>query len=233
MRTLKEIASAHNLLLIEDGAQSFGATFRNKYATEYADIVCTSFYPAKPLGAYGDGGAIFTHNDELAEKCRLFLNHGQDRTYHHKLVGLNCRMDAMQAGILEVKLKAFKQEIAARNRKANWYLKGLADLDLQLPYVIPQVRSSWAQFSILSENRDTLVEQLKSAGIPIAVHYPVPMYRQPALGFMENDGSQFPVTEDVCRKIFSLPMCAFITRESQNLIISQLKTLVLSRKAYG
>jgi len=232
-KNLKEIAKTHKLLLIEDGAQSFGSCFKNLYSTDYVDISCTSFYPAKPLGTYGDGGAVFTNDDALAERCRLYVNHGQNKTYHHKLVGLNCRLDALKAALLQVKLKYYEKELAARFERAEYYLQGLNNLDLQLPYLTPQAKSAWAQFSILSDNREQLIKELKQANIPVAIHYPIPMYRQPAVSFLNCDPNKYPVTEEVCQKIFSLPICAFTAQEHQDYIISKLKSLVLPRKAYG
>jgi UDP-2-acetamido-2-deoxy-ribo-hexuluronate aminotransferase len=166
---------------------------------------------AKPLGCYGDGGAIFTNDDELAEKVRLYTNHGQEKRYYHKVIGINGRMDSLQAAIVSVNLKHFDSEIEERNRIAASYTEKLKDL-VKTPQILPHNRSTWAQYTIQSTKRDAVREYLNGKGIPTAVHYPLPLPRQEAFAYL-NQPIDFPVSEKLSNSVISLPMHPFLSAE--------------------
>ncbi len=207
------IARKYDLKVLEDAAQSFGSSYKGKKAGILGDAAATSFFPAKPLGCYGDGGAIFTDDDVLAEKLLSIRVHGQGRNkYENVRVGLNGRLDTLQAAILLVKLKAFDEELEERNRIASKYTVGLEAM-LKTPSVPDDLVSSWAQYSLLAESqeqREILRESLKKAGIPTAVYYPVPLHLQQAYQHLDYKEGDFPVSEDVSRRIFSLPMHPYL-----------------------
>lgn len=214
---INDIAQKYDLKILEDAAQSFGSIYKQKKAGSLGDAAATSFFPAKPLGCYGDGGAIFTDDDELAEKLFSIRVHGQGSDkYENVRTGINGRLDTIQAAILLAKLTAFDGELGARNRIAAKYTFGLKDV-LKTPSVPEDLISSWAQYSVLagSQNeREIIRDALKKAGVPTAVYYPLPLHLQHAfrdLGCQEGD---FPVSEDVSRRIFSLPMHPYIDDET-------------------
>jgi len=215
---INAIAQRYNIPVIEDGAQSFGATYKGRKSCGLSTIGCTSFFPSKPLGAYGDGGACFTDDDELAKLMKQIRIHGQDRRYHHPVVGLNGRLDTLQAAVLLAKIEIFPTEVALRDKAALHYSNALGD-DFIVPYIKSEYTSVYAQYSILVNNRDTLQEKLRDSGVPTAVHYPVPLNKQPV--FM-SESLSFPVAEDVASKVMSLPMHPYITIEDQNLVVSSL-----------
>ena len=220
---INQIAREHGLFVIEDAAQSLGAQYRGKQACNLADVGCTSFFPAKPLGCYGDGGMIFTNNEEQAKVLRSLRGHGAgSHKYEHIHIGINSRLDTLQAGILLAKLKHFPEEIKLRYEKADYYSKHLKDL-VETSNILPFNRTVWAQYNILVKNREVLQKQLQDAQIPTAVYYPKPLHLQPAyanLGYHEGD---FPVTENVSKQILALPMHPFLTQEEQDYIITKLK----------
>lgn len=198
-----EIAHENGIKVIEDGAQSFGAENKGRKSCSIADCSTTSFFPAKPLGCYGDGGAIFTNDDELAAQMRIILNHGQVKRYHHSVIGFNGRLDTIQAAILNVKLKHFNDEIKLRNMVANEYCKRLEGV-VRLPEVHADNLSVWAQFTIIIDDRESLKDYLASKNIPTAIHYPIPLSNQVAfkhLKSLDND-----VTKDISARVLSLPM---------------------------
>ena len=219
---LKYIARKHNLFLIEDAAQSFGAGCNGKKSGNLCEVATTSFYPAKPLGAYGDGGAVFTCNDELAEKIRMLLNHGQNASYKHRYIGINGRLDAIQAAILRVKLKHFNEELEKRQQVAGWYTEALAGL-----VVTPEIKDgntcSWAQYTVRSEKREQIIDQLKKKGIPVAIHYPLPVHKQEAYSNQQLADKDFPVAVRMSREVFSLPMHPFLTREESLAVASAIR----------
>jgi UDP-2-acetamido-2-deoxy-ribo-hexuluronate aminotransferase len=208
---LNSLAKNHGLWVIEDGAQSFGADYKGKKSCSLTTMSTTSFFPAKPLGCYGDGGAIFTNDDELAEKVRLYTNHGQEKRYYHKVIGINGRMDSLQAAIVSVNLKHFDSEIEERNRIAASYTEKLKDL-VKTPQILPHNRSTWAQYTIQSTKRDAVREYLNGKGIPTAVHYPLPLPRQEAFAYL-NQPIDFPVSEKLSNSVISLPMHPFLSAE--------------------
>ena len=208
---INAIAKKYDLLVIEDGAQSFGATYQGKKSCNLATIGCTSFFPSKPLGCYGDGGAIFTSDDELAIKIRQIARHGQDGRYHHVRVGINSRLDTLQAAILIPKLSILDEEIKQRDRLANFYNGALAEINsIKVPLIASQRNSAWAQYTIICEDRDKICKMLKSHGIPTAVHYPRPLSQQPSVIDLD---CYVPVSEKLANSVLSLPMHAYMTDE--------------------
>ena len=179
---INAVAAAHNLPVIEDAAQSFGASYKGRKSCNLTTIACTSFFPSKPLGCYGDGGAMFTNDAELALILRQIARHGQDRRYHHIRVGVNSRLDTLQAAILLPKLAILDDEIARRQDVADAYATAFAPTNLvQAPTILPDNISAWAQYTLRVANRDAVAEGLKARGIPTAVHYPLPLHQQPAV----------------------------------------------------
>ena len=219
---INAMAARHGLFVLEDAAQSFGATYQGKRAGALAEVAATSFFPAKPLGGYGDGGAIFTDNDSLAEILKSIRVHGQGANkYENVRLGLNGRLDTLQAAILLVKLEIFDQEVADRQKVAQRYGDGLRGR-VEIPYVSPQCTSVWAQYSVLSDHRGELQRKLQEAGIPSAVYYPLPLHRQGAFARLGYKAGDFPVSERAAGRIFSLPMHPYLTEKDQKRIINVL-----------
>jgi UDP-2-acetamido-2-deoxy-ribo-hexuluronate aminotransferase len=224
MNAINEIAKKHNIPVIEDAAQSFGAEYEGKKSCNLSTIGCTSFFPSKPLGCYGDGGAIFCNDDDLAEKIRSLLNHGQGKRYEHKYIGINGRMDAIQAAILNVKLKHFEDEVAKRIEIGGRYTDLLKDnVDVKPPFVMEGRTSVYAQYSVLCRDRESLVKKLTDAGIPTAIHYPIPLHLQEAFAYLGYKKGDFPVSERIGNAIMSLPMSPFLTQEQQDLVLTAIK----------
>ena len=208
---IQAIADKYNLKVIIDGAQSFGSTYKGKTDSNLGDISITSFFPAKPLGCFGDGGAIFTNDDELATKMKSLRIHGQSKRYHHKYIGMGGRMDTIQCAIVDVKLKYYKKDLALRQEVAQKYTKALADKELILPYVAKNVTSAWAQYSVRVQNRDEVQAKLKELGIPTAVHYPMPLHLQECFEYLGYKKGDFPISEKVSDEIMSLPMNPYLS----------------------
>lgn len=213
--TINQFAQDNGLFVIADAAQSFGGSYKGKQVGSLAPVTATSFFPAKPLGCFGDGGAIFTDDDGLAEVMRSIRVHGQGREkYEVVRVGVNGRLDTIQAAILLAKLAVFESELASRENAARLYDDRLSGIPgLQTPYRPAHSASAWAQYSILLDRRDAMAEHLKAASIPTAVYYPRPMHLQAAYrDFAEGPGS-LPVSEGLCERILSLPMHPYLTPE--------------------
>ena len=216
---IRMICDKYNLLVLEDSAQGFGGSIRGKMACSFGDISTTSFFPAKPLGCYGDGGAIFTNNDEWAELIRSLCVHGKsgDDKYNNIRIGRNSRLDTIQAAILQVKLKAFREyEVSDVGKVAEWYNEALKDTCLKLPVVKKGYISSWAQYTVqLPEvvNRDDLQKQLHEEGIPTMVYYMKPMHLQGAFVGTDSAIADCPVTERLCKTVLSLPMHPYMSEE--------------------
>lgn len=204
---INAIAARHGIPVIEDGAQSFGASFKGRKSGNLTTIGCTSFFPSKPLGCYGDGGAIFTSDPELGKVIRQIARHGQEKRYYHGRVGVNSRLDTLQAAILLPKLAILDDEIAARQRVAEAYDAALAALGLTTPTVITDRSSAWAQYTVRVQDRDAVQARLKDAGIPTAVHYPLPLNRQPAVADSSVD---LPNGERAAAEVMSLPMHPYL-----------------------
>jgi UDP-2-acetamido-2-deoxy-ribo-hexuluronate aminotransferase len=213
MDAIQAIADKHNLKVIIDGAQSFGSTFNGKTDSNLGDISTTSFFPAKPLGCFGDGGAVFTNDDALAEKMKSLRVHGQSKRYHHQYIGMGGRMDTIQCAIVNVKLKHYKKDLALRQEVAENYTKALEKKNLILPFVDDRATSAWAQYSVRVQNRDELQSRLKEQGIPTAVHYPMPLHLQEAFAYLGHKKNDFPISELVSNEIMSLPMNPYVTDE--------------------
>jgi UDP-2-acetamido-2-deoxy-ribo-hexuluronate aminotransferase len=210
-RAINKIARKYNLIVIEDGAQSFGAEQFGQKSCNLSDIGCTSFFPTKPLGCYGDGGAIFTSDENWAKKIRMIARHGQSKRYHHEIIGVNSRLDTIQAAVLLVKLQLLESEMLAKTKCATVYNSTLSSCDaIKSPEVIQHNKSSWAQYTITTENRDDLAAFLKDHGVPTAVHYPRSLNHQRAT-FDKN--ANVPNSEALSTKVLSLPMNAYITDE--------------------
>ena len=231
-----ELTKNTNIKLIEDACQSFGATDNGKYSCNYNSLGCTSFFPSKPLGCCGDGGAVFTNDDKEAEILSNLRNHGQVARYKHKYIGINGRLDAMQAAILNVKLAHFKEEIARRIEIGNNYTKKIKEAykgdasDIITPFIPNGKVSVYAQYSVRVKNREEISKKLNEAGIPTAIHYPIPLHMQECYancGFKEGD---LPVSEKVSSEIMSLPMSAFLKDDDQDFIVETLCKAVLETK---
>ena len=220
MKNIQRIAKKHNLKVIVDGAQSFGSKYIDNFDSNLGDISATSFYPAKPLGCYGDGGAVFTNNEEIAQKMKYMRVHGQTKRYYHKYIGMGGRLDTIQAAILNVKLKYFDQDLSLRQLVASKYTKALADKNMVLPYVHPDSSSSWAQYSIRVKDRENLQDHLKSKGVPTAVHYPLPLHLQECFKYLGYKYGDFPISEQVSKEILCLPMNPYISDEEIEYIAS-------------
>ena len=228
---LRSIAKEYELLILEDGAQGFGGQIGKKKACSFGDISTTSFFPAKPLGCYGDGGAVFTDNDEWAALMRSYRIHGKgEDKYDNVCIGVNSRLDTIQAAVLNVKLEAFrKYELEAVNYVAEKYTKELKDI-VKTPHVKDGYYSSWAQYSILLKNekeRNGLQIHLKENGIPSMIYYPKPMSRQTAFKGIDCVKTELKVTEELCKRILALPLHPYMTAEEQGKVIDSLKGFLM------
>ena len=215
---IEAICKKYGLLLLEDGAQGFGGTVNGRRVGSFGDAATTSFFPAKPLGCYGDGGAVFTNNDEWAALIRSYAVHGKgSMKYDNVRLGMNSRLDTIQAAILQVKLKAFAEyELAAVEQVSRWYDEALKDNDLMLPYRPEGFTSSWAQYTVILPNgtsRDEVQAKLYEQGIPSMVYYPKPMHQQHAFSNTDGALADCPVTEMLCEQVLSLPMGPYLEKE--------------------
>lgn len=230
---VRNVADKYGLKVLEDGAQGFGGNIAGKRACSFGDISTTSFFPAKPLGCYGDGGAVFTDDDEIADILESIRVHGKgEMKYENVRIGLNSRLDTIQAAILSIKLKAFDQyELVDVNTVAEKYTEGLASLKgkVKTPVIPENFYSSWAQYTIQLEDRatrDKLQSELKAAGIPSMVYYPKPMHRQEAFAGYEYDDADFPNTIKLCDTVLSLPMHPYLKDEDIEAVVDMIKTVI-------
>jgi UDP-2-acetamido-2-deoxy-ribo-hexuluronate aminotransferase len=223
MTTINAIAAKYDLPVIEDGAQSFGATHHGRKSCALSTIGCTSFFPSKPLGCYGDGGAIFTDNEDLADKMRQIRIHGQKVKHQHPLVGINGRLDTIQAAILLEKLKVFPVECELRARAAKVYNALMQDIQgIRTPAIARGNDSVYAQYTILAEDRDRVSSFLKKAKIPAVAYYTAPLHQQGAFSGLGHKPGDFPVSEKVASECLSLPMNPYLTEEEQTFICQEL-----------
>ena len=221
MEAIMELAAAHNLYVIEDNAQAIGADFmfsngEKKKTGTIGHIGCTSFFPSKNLGCYGDGGAMMTNDDDLAAKLRKVANHGQSVRYYHDEIGVNSRLDAIQAAILNIKLTKLDEYNTARNRAANYYDKAFSKMkELRTPVRAKNSTHAFHQYTLLVKNgkRDELNRFLEEKGVPSMIYYPVPLYEQKAFTHYWKRKSGFKVTEQLCKEVISLPMHSELTDE--------------------
>jgi len=226
VEAIQTIAKKYNLKIIIDGAQSFGATYKDKAEVHYCDIYTTSFFPAKPLGCFGDGGAVLTNSDKLAQKMKMLRVHGQNRRYHHKYIGLGARMDTLQCAVTNAKLKHYKEDLAKRQEVAHKYTKLLEEKELVLPYQLDNTTSAWAQYSVRVKDRDKVKEKLKEAGIPTAVHYPMPLHLQECFDYLGYKEGDLPVAERVSKEIMSLPMNPYLSDSEIKYVTSELTNAI-------
>lgn len=221
---INKIASKEKIVVIEDAAQSFGSSFRDRKSCNLSTLACTSFFPTKPLGCYGDGGAIFTSDPKLAQKVRMIASHGQRKRYQHESLGVNSRLDTVQAAILIQKLSILDDEIKARDRIANLYCNELADQEkIQIPTIQSGYTSAWAQFTVRVENRDMVRERLRSWGIQTAVYYPKALNEQLAV---RDKAADVPKSMAVASEVISLPMNPYLTDSNCGYIIEKLKMAI-------
>lgn len=213
LEEIQAIAHKHDLKVIIDGAQSFGSTYNGKSDSNLGDISCTSFFPAKPLGCYGDGGAVFTNDDTLAEKIKSLRLHGQSKRYHHQYIGIGGRLDTIQAAVLNVKLTHYKKDLALRQIVAQKYTSALQSktTEIILPTVKSDRTSAWAQYSIRVKNREDIQAELNEQGIPTAIHYPLPLQMQECFAYLGYKKGDFPISEMISTEIMSLPMNPYLT----------------------
>jgi UDP-2-acetamido-2-deoxy-ribo-hexuluronate aminotransferase len=225
MDAINAIANKYGIPVIEDAAQSFGATYKGKKSCGLSTIGSTSFFPTKPLGCYGDGGACFTDDDELAEKLSQIRLHGQDRRYHHPTIGVNGRLDTIQAAVLLAKLEIFDEEVQLRQDVAARYTKALRDI-VVTPYIAEGNTSVYAQYTVQVDSREQVQEKLKEAGIPTAVHYPIPLNLQPVFADLNQPEGSFPIAERIAKRVMSLPMSAWVSEMGQDEIVGVFLTLL-------
>lgn len=217
---INAIAAKYGIPVIEDAAQSFGATYKGRKSCNLSTVACTSFFPSKPLGCYGDGGAIFTSNDELAKVIRQIARHGQDKRYHHIRVGVNSRLDTIQAAILLPKLEILDDEMQARQKVAETYNQLFNRAGIHTtPHLESHNTSAWAQYTIQVDNRAEVQEKLKAQGIPTAVHYPIPLNKQPAVA---DESVILPVGDAIAERVMSLPMHPYLSNDQIFQIIQPL-----------
>jgi len=232
---INAIAERHGIPVIEDAAQSFGATTGGRQSCNLSTIGSTSFFPSKPLGAYGDGGALFTNDDALAKLMKEVRVHGQDRRYHHPRLGINGRCDTLQAAILLAKLDVFPDEVAARGRIGARYGELLKEAfgsetdpsrRISGPYLEPGNTSVYAQFTVEVDQRDLVEQRMKALGIPTAVHYPLPLHLQPVFAALNLGRGAFPIAERAANRVMSLPMHPYLTEAQQRTVVNALKQAV-------
>jgi dTDP-4-amino-4,6-dideoxygalactose transaminase len=233
MAAIEAIAKTHGLKILCDSAQGFGGTINGRMTGSFGDIATTSFFPAKPLGCYGDGGALFTDNPDLAKLLDSLRVHGKGSDkYDNVRIGMNSRLDTMQAAILSVKLSIYADEIAARNQVAARYSAQLANL-VETPVIPEGYGSVWAQYTIKlasAAERDAVQAALKEAGVPTAVYYPMPLHQQTAYNDYPADPAGLPVSEDVSTRVLSLPMHPYLEEAVQRQIIDAVSTAVVAAR---
>lgn len=229
---INAIARRRGIPVIEDGAQSFGALYQGKRSCALSEVGSTSFFPSKPLGAYGDGGALFTDDDDLARAMREIRVHGQDRRYHHPRLGVNGRLDTLQAAVLLAKLEIFDDEAAARSRIGARYSEMIDEAFAgerdparrpTTPYLAPGCTSVYAQYTIEVDDRARVEEGLKARGVPTAVHYPAPLHFQPVFAHLGYAEGSFPIAEAASRRVLSLPMHPYLATDQQAQVVRALK----------
>ncbi|MFN8369797.1 MAG: DegT/DnrJ/EryC1/StrS family aminotransferase [Bacteriovoracaceae bacterium] len=217
MEEINEIASRYDLRVIEDAAQSFGATRHGKESCSLSDIGSTSFFPAKPFGCYGDGGALFTNDDNYAHKLRAIRTHGGVERHKHEYIGINARLDTIQAAVLLAKLPHYKKELEMRQAVGMNYDELLRNY-FEVPKIEKGNTSSYAMYTIKSKKRDEIAAKLKAKGIPTGVYYPVPLYKQACFKYLEVNPVHFPETEKACNEVLSIPMHPWLTMEEQKTV---------------
>ncbi|MDY6969973.1 MAG: DegT/DnrJ/EryC1/StrS family aminotransferase [Spirochaetota bacterium] len=217
---INALAKDYNLFVLEDAAQSFGATYHGQKACSLAETSATSFYPAKPLGCYGEGGMVFTHSKELYDTLVSIRDHGQgNEKYHNVRIGINGRLDTLQAAILLAKFEIFDDELNLRKNAAKRYDEALRDV-VDIPFIKQNISSSWSVYSIMHTKRDSMIKQLKDEGIPTAIYYPIPLHLQKAFSHLGYCNDDFPVSEIVSNNILSIPIHPYLSKEEQDKVIA-------------
>jgi len=224
---INAIAKKYNLPVIEDGAQSFGATQNGHKSCGLTTIGSTSFFPAKPFGCYGDGGALFTNDDKLAEKMRAIRTHGGEQRHHHPYQGLNGRLDTLQAAILLAKFPHFQGEVKARQQIGERYSELLKEY-CTVPKVLPGNTHVYAQYTIRVPNRNSLAEDLKAQGIPTGIYYPKCLHEQPVFAYLGYKWGSLPASEKASREVISLPMHPWLTEQDQNRVVEAVKRALMA-----
>ena len=224
MDEINAVAAKRGIAVIEDAAQSFGAVYKGRKSCNLSTIGATSFFPSKPLGCYGDGGALFTNDDALAQAFREIRVHGQSGRYRHTRIGVGGRMDSIQCAVILAKMERFAWELERREEISQRYAKLLQPLAprVRLVRVKPDRNSVQAQYTVLSAERDALAESLKRAGIPTAVHYPLSLHQQPAYA-AAHKGESYPASEEAARRVLSLPMHADLAAHDQERIVAEIR----------
>jgi len=218
MNAIQSISNQYKLKVIVDGAQSFGSKYEFKTDSNIGDISTTSFFPAKPLGCYGDGGAVFTNNDEYASSIKMMRVHGQNKQYHHKYIGIGGRLDTLQAAVLLAKLPHYKNELEIRHMISEKYTNKLKNY-LMTPLIKNKRTSSWAQYTLRVNEREILQTTLKDKGIPTAVYYPIPLHLQECFKYLNYKKGIFPTSEKAATQVISIPMNSFLTNDQLDYII--------------
>jgi len=235
MDGINAIARKHRIPVIEDGAQSFGAQYRGKRSCGLSEVGSTSFFPSKPLGCYGDGGALFTDDDALAKVMREIRVHGQDRRYHHPRLGINGRLDTLQAAVVLAKMEIFDDEVAARMRIGARYSEMIAEAfgderdparRVTTPIVAQGCTHMYAQYTIEVANRDKFEQGMKAQGIPTAVHYPMPLHLQPVFADLGQKAGAFPLSEAAGQRVISLPMHPYLTEAQQARVVQAMRAAI-------
>jgi len=227
MQLIMEIAKKYNLKIVEDCAQAHGAEYGGKKVGTIGDIGCFSFFPGKNLGAYGDGGAVVTNNEEIFKKVKMLRNHGRLKKYEHEFEGVNSRLDNLQAAILRVKLKYLDKWTKRRIEKAKVYDELLKDTDkIVIPKILPGAKHVYHLYVIRIKERDKIQQKLKEKGIATGIHYPIPLHLQPAYKHLGYKTGDFPVTEKICKEILSLPIFPELQREQQEYIVENLREII-------
>ena len=221
MDEINAIAEKHGIPVIEDAAQSFGATYKGRKSCGLSTIGCTSFFPSKPLGCYGDGGACFTNDNKLAQVMKQIRLHGQLERYKHGMIGMNARLDTIQAAVLLAKMDIFEQEVILRQQVGARYTELLQD-KVVTPYIEQYNTSIYGQYTIQLENREEVQKKIKVEGIPTMVYYPIPLHLQPVFEYLGQGVGSFPISEEMSRKIISLPMNPWLSSNEQKNIAKSL-----------
>ena len=233
-RAIRTFADAEGLWVMDDAAQSFGASLNNTRVGQLAEITCTSFFPAKPLGCYGDGGAVFVDDDDKAEIMRSCRVHGMGKTrYDNVRIGMTARLDTIQAAVLDAKMDIFDDELARRQQVADRYAGYLADL-VETPDLAAGATSSWAQYTVklpAGTDRDAVMAHLKDHGVPSAIYYPVPMHRQPPYQRFPVSGCGLSVTADLCERVMALPMHPYLEDAQQHRVATALASALATAGA--
>ena len=222
MDKINLLAKKNNLKVIIDGAQSFGSTYNNKTDSYLGDISTTSFFPAKPLGCYGDGGAVFTNNDDYAKTMKMMRVHGQNKRYYHKHIGMGGRLDTIQAAILLAKLPHYSLELSRRQEVATHYTDALSS-EIKPPLIKQNRTSAWAQYTLRVKNRDSFQLKLKEHGIPTSVFYPIPLHLQECFDYLNYKHGDIPISEEASKEVISLPMNPFLSENQIDYIITKIK----------